>query len=144
MNQGRYDSAAAAMEMSNALNPESPGILAHLGLVYVYMNREDDAEKAFLEAIGIDTNYFEPIIALARLYQKRGDQANYLSWLERAVYKERADGMLAIEFGDQCLREGDFAKASTAFQRALARGADSATISQRMESYPDLVPYMRP
>jgi len=140
--QRRYDSAASALEIGNALNPGSPGLLAHLGLVYVYSGRDEDAERVFLEAIGYNPDYFEPTIALARLYQNRGEQAKYLWWLDRAVYMDKADGLLATELGDQCLREGKFGKAATAFRRALAKGADSAGISQRMESHPELVQYM--
>ena len=140
--QRRFDSAASALEMGNALNPGSPGILAHLGLVYIYLDRDADAEQVFLEAIRHDPNYFEPIIALARLYQNRGDQAEFVSWLERAAFQEEADAVLAIELGDEHVKTRDFRKAATAYQHALDKGADRAGISQRIESHPELVQYM--
>lgn len=141
--QGRYDSAASALETGNALNPDNPTVLAHLGLVYINLERDDDAKHAFLKAIGHDRDYFEPIIALARLCQKRGDHEDYVSWLERAVYLEKADEGLAIELGDELLRKDDFRSAATAFLHALEKGADRFEISQRLEAHPQLVPYMR-
>lgn len=141
--QGRYDSALSVLQISNALNPDAPRVLSDLGLVYIYLERYDQAERALLDAIVHDTTLFEPIMALARLYQKRGDHENYLAWLERAVYREEADGVWATELGEEWLRKGDFRNAASAFQHALDKGADSARILQVMKAYPKLARFLR-
>lgn len=144
LDMDKYDSAVWALETANALNPDSPRDLSLLGLAYFLTGRFDDAEDAYLYAFRLDTAKFVPVMALARLYQKTGDEDKYVTWLTKAVYRKEADGTWATELGDACLKRGNAEAAGRAFAEALRRGADSLKIMQRLAAHPELKRYIRP
>jgi len=76
--------AAAILEEAAKADPSNAGIHLNLGLVYLKLDRIDDAEKNLQEAIRLDPNLSDAYLGLAHIWDKRGDPAIARMYLNRA------------------------------------------------------------
>lgn len=135
---GMLDSALLCVQIADGLNPHSSPTLANLGLVYMQRNDLDRAEEAWLEAMALDSNLFQPRQGLMRLYQARGDQARYFEYLRDIASRDNAPPPIIRELGDNLLTRGRYRQALSVYRHAIERGLDSTQVRQLIEAHPEL------
>jgi hypothetical protein len=138
---GQPESALVVLEIADAFSPGSSPIQGELGLACFTAGDFRHAEKWLLASWEADTSGLQPIMALARFYQARGEWQHYEQWLSRAAFRPEAAGTWARELGDLCLKQSDPAGAARAYREALKKGTDSAAIRQTLLIHSELQPY---
>lgn len=92
---GSYDEAVAARQAGNperaaallrpivAANPGHADAQVQLGLALLALDRLDEAEQAFRQALAVAPDYADARVGLARIAQRRGDNAAARAELDR-------------------------------------------------------------
>jgi Flp pilus assembly protein TadD len=88
------------------LNADRPGALTNLGNVYSAMERPDDAEAAYRQALELEPAWVPALVNLADLYRTEDREAEAAAVLEQA--RDIAPGNAAVRhaFGLLLVREG--------------------------------------
>ncbi|MDQ7783873.1 MAG: tetratricopeptide repeat protein [Desulfomonilaceae bacterium] len=86
MDGDRYENAAARLEQLLAIDPENSAIFYNLGVVYTFLNREDEAIAYFEKAVELSPEYVEAYYNLGQIYLiKKRDFSQALNYFDRAA-----------------------------------------------------------
>ena len=83
--KGNYQTALSFYYKAVALEPENSVYHNDIGLVYVYLDRFDSAEKSYLAAVRIDPQYLPPYTNLGYLYKKKQDLAKAVYYFQKRI-----------------------------------------------------------
>lgn len=77
MNRDNYQGALLEFRKAEATNPDDPAVYNAMGLVYAYLGRTDEAEKAYRKALSLKSDYPDVHLHLGVLFasQKRCEEA---------------------------------------------------------------------
>jgi choline-sulfatase len=114
---GKLDEALVTAKRALDAAPRDLEVLEENGLVYVEMNRLEDAERTFraYSALKSNPNIF---ILLAEIYAETGRRAEGEDLLHQAMSLEPDHGGVMITLGDLLAGEGKYGEAFQWYQRA--------------------------
>jgi tetratricopeptide (TPR) repeat protein len=118
---GRFDDAARSWEeairLESAQAKRSPWPSLNLGLLMTRLDRLDEAEARFREAVGGDPGFAAAHYQLGLVLEKKGRAADALAELEEAARLDPASAEAQYALSRLYRRGGDPAKADRALQR---------------------------
>lgn len=126
--QGRYDRLLATIDrLQDTMSEDGCPCQAHLlrGVALQQLNRKNEAQRSFEEAIRVDPNNPDPYLYLASLLLEQGDRTAALSPLQTAI-RLKPSSAQAIALADQ-LRNLSAAQEGPAYASQAARVAESFT-----------------
>ena len=85
--KGEYNEALELFKEALTLDNNNPHILNNIGLCYLYLEDEENAEKTFLEALSLDDKVVQVYINLADLYYRQHEMLKAIEILQNGVYK---------------------------------------------------------
>ncbi len=92
--RGELDKAAEVMEDCCRKNPTSSKARIYLSQIYQSLKRLDDAERASLDALEIDSRDNTAYFRLSSIYGERGDRVREIAILEESISK--VDNILPV------------------------------------------------
>ena len=143
MKRLKYDSALQCLLIADGLNPYEPRTIYHIGRLYFNTGELDAAERAFKLAAHLEPSSHFPVKALADVYLSRGDEENYVQYLNRAASGGDAPPSVAEELMNYHLWKRDFQEAAAALQLAVDRGLDGHAAKEIVEANPALGEWLR-
>lgn len=119
------DSYAASNAYSGAIALRPDSMASHLrrGKAYEGQRREDEAVRDYVEAARLQSGAAEPLLALAELYDARGDAAQAAEWYGRAAEVDPLNRGLLYRLALAHYRAGRSAVAIDPLRRALTLDA---------------------
>jgi Flp pilus assembly protein TadD len=112
--------------------PASPLAWNGLGMAYVGRGRDDDAARAFVQALVIDPNYELALNNIGALYNSTGKIAEARPYLLKVVNLFPYDMNGLMNLGVNYYLSGEFPKAEELFKEALALDPWSADARSRL------------
>ena len=85
--KGDYSEALEMFKDALAEDSDNPNILNNMGLCYLYLEDEENAQKSFLEALALDDKLVQVYINLADLYYRQHEMLKAIEILQNGVYK---------------------------------------------------------
>ena len=100
--KGDYINAENAIKEALMLNPVFPLAMYTLGLVYIELDRDDEAIKEFKKAIGIMPDYVDAHFEIAKIYLRSGRKSKALKHFTEVVdadgdIEKRREALMYIE-----------------------------------------------
>lgn len=113
---------AAIEAFSGAIALRADSMVAHLrrGQAYQTQRQQNEAVRDYLEAARLQPGAADPLLALAELYDGRGDTAQAAEWYGRAAEVDRQNPSLLYRLALARYRAGQPATALEPLRRALA------------------------
>lgn len=100
--------------------PNKARTFYNLGAALQDQGRLSDAIDCYQQALLLDSEYADPLIALGEMYQKNGDMQRALSYYARAEKKRHlSSARLYLNQGDIYVSQGDLGAAENAFKQVL-------------------------
>jgi pentatricopeptide repeat protein len=96
---GRLNDAIAVMDRAQELNPLSPGITKHVGLVFYLARQHDQAIAHFRTAIEMDPNFRTAYSGLVYAYLQKGMYAEAVGICQEMLERWGRDPQILWEFG---------------------------------------------
>lgn len=120
---GNTYSAIEAYSGAVALRPDS--MVSHLrrGKAWEAQRRQDEAIRDYVEAARLQSGAADPLLALAELYDARGDVAHAAEWYGRAADVDPQNRALLYRLAMARYRAGRSASAVDPLRRAVALDA---------------------
>lgn len=137
-NAGRFDSAAAYLNIANGLDPHNPAILNELGRACYFQGDHEGAVKLWNESLAEDSLQFVPQLALATYYRERGEKAEASRRLALAASRPNAPAEAQLELARDHAEAKRMSEARACFEAAVARGVDTAKAAQLLKDFPEL------
>jgi tetratricopeptide (TPR) repeat protein len=115
--EGKLEEALARARRARELAPKDLEIIEENALVYIEMNRLEEAEEALraYAALKPNANIF---IMLAQVLKERGQRAEGEALLKEAMNLEPDNGRVHIAWGDFLSEQGKYAEALESYQKA--------------------------
>ena len=105
--------ARTLLERALLLDPESPGAHSDLGNVHLLLGEDAEAERRYTAALAVSANYAPALANLGLVRARRGERAEALELLRRAVradpHSERAIGGIVGWLPDDAVPHEDIA-----------------------------------
>lgn len=130
------DFAVALTTYRSIAQSSVDGALGHfkIGTVYSRMNRDEEAEQSYIEALRLRPNYPDATNNLALLYAKRGEFVQ-AEQFHRELLADHPDYVEShINLGNLLMDSGRFAEAQYYFSRAAVLRPQSALAHDRLAS----------
>jgi tetratricopeptide (TPR) repeat protein len=106
-----------------ALRPDSMASHLRRGKAYEAQRRHDEAIRDYVEAARLQTGAADPLLALAELYEARGDVAHAAEWYGRAAEVDPQNRVLLYRLAMARYRAGRSASAIDPLRKAVALDA---------------------
>ncbi len=118
--RGMVDEAEAEYKEAIKLD-EKGGVvtLCNLASLYYYSGREDDAIKAYEQAMSIRGGYVPPYMCMGNIYYLKGDFKKAAGYYEKAASMDPDDAVLWDKLGDARMESKEYDKALEAYSMAL-------------------------
>jgi len=116
--QQRFAEAAEIGEQARKLDPDNADGLNLLGQVYEQLQRDDDAEQAYLQAMRSDPGWSPPFLNLGTLYLRQSKYSAALTPLQQATELDPNDPRSQALLGVALRNTNQPAEATTAFEHA--------------------------
>ncbi|NUO09612.1 MAG: tetratricopeptide repeat protein [Candidatus Brocadia sp.] len=126
----KYKKAIKYFELLTKEYPNKAIYFYYLGKAYEKAEKLDDAERNFLEAVKIDSNFFSAYEGLALLYCQRGDFMNALKYFQKI--KDSQDFInkhndFLLNFGTILQVNGNYKDAKAIFEEFLGKEPENET-----------------
>ena len=105
LRQGQPSKAISRFHQSSKTHP-TPATFVHMGHAYAKLNKVDSAQKAYRQALEIDSSYAPASIMMGQLYKERGALARALEYTQRAWRLEPKNTGYRYELGSLLLQIG--------------------------------------
>lgn len=117
-----------------------PGVHVVLGELYLRLQRDDDAARAYATALEIDPDEVRALNGMAAIHLQQGRDELAISCalhsLEVLYYQARAHFLLGMALK----RQGDFSRAREAFDACLRMKPDDAEAARQLRAVVELLP----
>lgn len=126
--EGRYELALARLDDALELTPRDCELLVERGAVLFQLQRPDEAQRAFAEALTLHADLPGALEGLALVAATRGEYARACERLERLVAIEPGRAAAWLRLGDMRHRLGRVDEAIAAWRRAAAAAPKDVTL----------------
>jgi tetratricopeptide (TPR) repeat protein len=120
---GNTYAAIEAYSGAMALRPDSMASHLRRGQAWQAQRRQDEAIRDFVEAARLQSGAADPLLALAELYEARGDAAQAAEWYGRAADVDPQNRALLYRLAMARYRAGRSGSAIDPLRKALALDA---------------------
>ena len=120
---GNSYAAIEAYSGAVALRPDSMASHLRRGQAYEGQRRQDEAIRDYVEAARLQSGAADPLLALAELYESRGDVAHAAEWYGRAADVDPQNRVLLYRLAMARYRAGRSASAIDPLRKAVALDA---------------------
>ncbi|HVP07459.1 MAG TPA: tetratricopeptide repeat protein, partial [Candidatus Acidoferrum sp.] len=135
---GLPDSALAALDISNGLNPYNPSAYYAMGFAWFTKGDYGKGERYLKLARAVDTTSLGPLIGLAMLYQASGQTGKYAVYVDTILNRPTTPYQYLRLIGDNCLQKGDVDRAARAYAAGLKNGLDTSYVRRMAGQFPEL------
>jgi tetratricopeptide (TPR) repeat protein len=119
LEQHQPESALTYLQRAVELDPQDPVTLMRLGWAHEKMESNAKAQKAFEEAVALDSSLVEGYTSLARIVSADGEHKRAIALLRRAI-ELRPNGTQAhFNLGVAFVNSGDYSRAAQAYERVI-------------------------
>ena len=115
--EGLLKDALSRFEQALALEPENPEVMEALGRVFLGLDRVEEAEASFLDALELDPEWVAPRMGLATLAMRNDEPFKVVHHLERATVLDPEYPDAFIELGRYYGFMGEPGLARATFER---------------------------
>lgn len=122
--QDQVDAAIAHLKYSVELNPDSADNWSNLGVAYRRVNRMDEAEQAYLQALKQDKSDLTALNNLAILYQMTGRADLSAKYNKRLERHRRQNPYYLIDLARDEMRSGNYELALKHARKAIGMYED--------------------
>src|SRR5918997_133499 len=99
--EGLIEDALSRFEQALAAAPENPEVMEAVGRALLHLDRLEEAEASFLEALELDPEWIAPRMGLAMVALRRDEPFKIVHHLERAI--DAADYAQALGFFEKAI-----------------------------------------
>jgi tetratricopeptide (TPR) repeat protein len=124
--EGLVEEALARFENALEAAPENPEVIETVGRALLDLDRLDEAEARFLEALELDSEWVAPRMGLAMVALKRDEPFKIVHHLERAIETDPGHPEAYVELGRYYGLMGEPALAKATFVRWTSRHPEDA------------------
>jgi tetratricopeptide (TPR) repeat protein len=124
--EGLIEEALSRFEQALAAAPEKPEVIEAVGRALLNLDRLEEAEASFLDALELDPEWVAPRMGLAMVALRRDEPFKIVHHLERAIETEPEYPDAYVELGRYYGIMGEPALAKATFERWTARHPEDA------------------
>ncbi|MBA2442937.1 MAG: tetratricopeptide repeat protein [Rubrobacter sp.] len=97
--EGLVEDALSRFEQALTLAPEEPEVIEAVGRALLGLERLEEAEASFMDALELDPGWAAPRMGLAALSMRRDEPFKVVHHLERAIEADPEDSEAYVELG---------------------------------------------
>jgi tetratricopeptide (TPR) repeat protein len=124
--EGLIEEALARFEQALAAAPENPEVIEAVGRALLNLDRLEEAEASFLDALELDSEWVGPRMGLAMVALRRDEPFKIVHHLERAIETDPEYPDAYVELGRYYGAMAEPALAKATFERWTARHPEDA------------------
>jgi tetratricopeptide (TPR) repeat protein len=124
--EGLIEEALARFEQALAAAPENPEVIEAVGRALLNLDRLEEAEASFLDALELDPDWVGPRMGLAMVALRRDEPFKIVHHLERAIETDPEYPDAYVELGRYYGAMAEPALAKATFERWTARHPEDA------------------
>jgi tetratricopeptide (TPR) repeat protein len=124
--EGLIEDALARFEQALAAAPENPEVIEAVGRALLNLDRLEEAEASFLEALELDPEWVAPRMGLAMVALRRDEPFKIVHHLERAIEADPEYPDAYVELGRYYGSMAEPALAKATFERWTSRHPEDA------------------
>ena len=124
--EGLFEEALGRFELALAAAPENPEVIEAVGRTLLNLDRLEEAEASFLDALELDPEWAAPRMGLALLAIRRDEPFKIVHHLERAIEVDPEYPDAYVELGRYYGMMGEGALAKATFERWTGRYPEDA------------------
>jgi tetratricopeptide (TPR) repeat protein len=124
--EGLIEEALARFEQALAAAPENPEVIEAVGRALLNLDRLEEAEASFLDALELDPEWVVPRMGLAMVALRRDEPFKIVHHLERAIETDPEYPDAYVELGRYYGAMAEPALAKATFERWTARHPEDA------------------
>jgi tetratricopeptide (TPR) repeat protein len=124
--EGLIEEALARFEQALAAAPENPEVIEAVGRALLNLDRLEEAEASFLDALELDPEWVGPRMGLAMVALRRDEPFKIVHHLERAIETDPEYPDAYVELGRYYGSMAEPALAKATFERWTARHPEDA------------------
>ena len=124
--EGLIEEALARFEQALAAAPENPEVIEAVGRALLNLDRLEEAEASFLDALELDPEWVGPRMGLAMVALRRDEPFKIVHHLERAIEADPEYTDAYVELGRYYGAMAEPALAKATFERWTARHPEDA------------------
>jgi tetratricopeptide (TPR) repeat protein len=124
--EGLIEEALARFEQALAAAPENPEVIEAVGRALLNLDRLEEAEASFLDALELDPEWVVPRMGLAMVALRRDEPFRIVHHLERAIEADPEYPDAYVELGRYYGAMAEPALAKATFERWTARHPEDA------------------
>ena len=119
--EGLFEEALARFEQALAAAPDNPEVIEAVGRTLLNLDRLEEAEASFLDALELDPEWAAPRMGLALVALRRDEPFKIVHHLERAIEADPEYPEAYVELGRYYGMMGEGALAKATFERWTTR-----------------------
>jgi tetratricopeptide (TPR) repeat protein len=124
--EGLLEEALSRFEQALALEPENPEVIEAIGRALLGLDRAEEAEASFLDALELDPDWVAPRMGLAALAMRNDEPFKVVHHLERATASDPEYPDAFVELGRYYGLIGESGLARATFERWTRTHPDDA------------------
>jgi tetratricopeptide (TPR) repeat protein len=124
--EGLIEEALSRFEQALAAAPEKPEVIEAVGRALLNLDRLEEAEASFFDALELDPEWVAPRMGLAMVALRRDEPFKIVHYLERAIETDPEYPDAYVELGRYYGIMGEPALAKATFERWTARHPEDA------------------
>ncbi len=119
VNEGKTDEAISEFGRALVLYPQHLRALNDLGMLYLKLNRPEDAAAAFTQAISLGARFHLPLLNLASLRYRQGNFGETVILLSRLLEERPELSAERVKYGEALMVSGQLDEAEQQLREAL-------------------------
>ena len=117
--EGKSNEAINEFGHALALYPQHLRALNELGMLYLKLNRPEDAAAAFTQAISVGARFYPPLLNLASLRYRQGNFGETVILLSRLLQEQPGLSAERVKYGEALMVSGQLDEAEQQLREAL-------------------------